>query len=110
MKEIRDNPRRQKKGAYFKILNSVCVPIFFGGCSLILKQTHYKKLLCMNGAECRPQAPVAEGGPVGFFDGGNRRDWFPGAGGVRTASSRLKSDIKPFNAFVLGLPKDSAKS
>ena len=24
----------------------------------------------MNGTECRPQAPVAEGGPVGFSDGG----------------------------------------
>ena len=25
--------------------------------------------------------PVAVGGPVGFFDGGNRRDWFPGGRG-----------------------------
>jgi hypothetical protein len=33
----------------------------------------------------RPQAPVAEGGPVGFSDGGNRRDWFPGARGPRAA-------------------------
>jgi hypothetical protein len=57
----------------------------------------------MNGTECRPQAPVAEAGPVGFFDGGNRRDWFPGgAGEVRAASGRLKSDVKLFNAFVLG--------
>ena len=35
----------------------------------------------MNGPECRPQAPVAEGGPVGFSDGGDRRDWFPGVRG-----------------------------
>jgi len=39
----------------------------------------------MNGAEWRPQAPVVEGGPVGIVDGGNRRDWFPGAGKVRMA-------------------------
>jgi len=25
-----------------------------------------------------PQDPIAEGGLVGFSDGGNRRDWFPG--------------------------------
>jgi hypothetical protein len=35
----------------------------------------------------RPQAPVAEGGPVGFSDGGNRRDWFPGAQGLRAAKA-----------------------
>jgi hypothetical protein len=35
----------------------------------------------MNGTECRPQAPLAEEGPVGFSYGGNRRDWFPGGGG-----------------------------
>ena len=35
----------------------------------------------MNGTECRPQAPLAEGGPVGFSYGGNRRDWFPGGRG-----------------------------
>jgi hypothetical protein len=33
----------------------------------------------------RPKDPVAEGGPVGFSYGGNRRDWFPGARGVRAA-------------------------
>jgi len=33
----------------------------------------------------RPQVPVAEGGPVGFSDGGNRRDWFPGARGLGAA-------------------------
>jgi len=33
----------------------------------------------------RPQAPVAEGGPVGFSDGGNRRDWFPRARGQGAA-------------------------
>ena len=35
----------------------------------------------------RPAAPVAEGGPVGFTAGGNRRDWFPGVRGLRAASS-----------------------
>ena len=28
-----------------------------------LYKTQEKKHLCMNGTECRPQAPVAEGGP-----------------------------------------------
>jgi hypothetical protein len=41
----------------------------------------HTKLIWMEGPECGPQAPVAEGGPVGFFDGGNRRDWFPGGRG-----------------------------
>ena len=44
----------------------------------------------MNGTECRPQAPVAEGGPVGFFDGGNRRDWFPGVRGSEGGFRPLK--------------------
>ena len=35
----------------------------------------------------RPRDPVAEGGPPGFAEGGNRRDWFPGAG-VRGWSCR----------------------
>jgi len=39
------------------------------------------------GAGGRPEAPVAEGGPVGFSDGGNRRDWFPGVRGLRATSS-----------------------
>jgi len=37
----------------------------------------------------RPEAPVAEEGPVGFSDGGNRRDWFPGVRGRRAASCVL---------------------
>jgi len=49
----------------------------------------------MNGTECCPQAPVAEGGPVGFFDGGNRRDWFPGGrgseGGFRPLKARYQT-------------------
>ena len=48
----------------------------------------------MNGTECRPQAPVAEGGTDGTGS--------PGFGGVRAASGRLKSDVKLINAFVLG--------
>jgi hypothetical protein len=39
------------------------------------------------GAGGRPEASVAEGGPVGFSDGGNRRDWFPGVRGLRAASN-----------------------
>jgi len=39
---------------------------------------------------CRPQAPLAEGGPGGLADGGNRRDWFPrgpgGEGGIQARS------------------------
>ena len=42
----------------------------------------------MNGNECRRPAPGAEGGPVGFFDGGNRWDWFPGG---RGSEGRFKS-------------------
>jgi hypothetical protein len=40
----------------------------------------------MIGAGCRPEVPVAERGPVGFSDGGNRRDWFPEVRGPRAAS------------------------
>ena len=55
----------------------------------------------MNGPECRSQAPVAEGGPVGFSTGGTDGTGSPGAGGLRAASGRLKSDVKLFNAFVI---------
>jgi len=34
----------------------------------------------------RCQASLGRG-PVGFSDGGNRRDWFPGVRGPRAASS-----------------------
>jgi hypothetical protein len=40
----------------------------------------------MMGAGGFPGAPVAEGRPVDFFDGGNRRDWFPGVRGPREVS------------------------
>ena len=40
-------------------------------------------MMCAGG---RPEAPVAEEGPIGFADGGNRRDWFPGVRGPRAAS------------------------
>jgi len=48
----------------------------------------------------RPKAPVAEGGPV-VFDGGNRRDWFPGVRGPRAASCdqrnhENRNDYLPF--------------
>jgi len=61
----------------------------------------------MNGTECRPQAPVAEGGSeiVRVAErgatGGTDGTGSPGAGGVRAASGRLKSNAKLFNAFVL---------
>jgi hypothetical protein len=45
-----------------------------------------KYVVFMIGAGCRPEAPVAERGPVGFSDGGNRRDWFPRVRGPRAAS------------------------
>jgi hypothetical protein len=45
-----------------------------------------KYAIFMIGVGCRPEAPVAERGPVGFSDGGNRRDWFPGVQGPRAAS------------------------
>ena len=50
----------------------------------------------------RPQAPVAEGGPVGFSDGGNRRDWFPGArGGCGRPRRRPNGDVHLINALIL---------
>ena len=66
----------------------------------------------MNGTECRPQAPVAKGGSeivrvaARGATGGTDGTGSPGAGGVRAALGRLKSDVKLFNAFVLGLLRD----
>ena len=105
---------------------------------MILILTQEKKHLFMNGTECRPQAPVAKGGPnpyEGYIGdppktlsiflaprtpSDNRRGALrssvspaevrrgeptglvpPGAGGVRAASGRFKSDVKLFTAFVL---------
>jgi hypothetical protein len=45
-----------------------------------------KYVIFMIGAGCRPEAPVAERGPVGFSDGGNRRGWFRGVLGPRAVS------------------------
>jgi hypothetical protein len=48
----------------------------------------------------RPKAPVAEGGPVGFSDGGgNRRDWFPG--GCGRPKRRPNGDVILINALIL---------
>jgi hypothetical protein len=47
----------------------------------------------------RPQVPVAEGGPVGFSDGGNRRDWFPG--GCGRPKRRLNGDVILINVLIL---------
>jgi len=58
----------------------------------------------MNGTECRPQAPVAEGGPVGFSMGGTDGTGSRGVGGVRAASGRLKADARLFFAFLLAIP------
>jgi len=49
----------------------------------------------------RPQAPVAEGGPGGFSDGGNRRDWFPGAWGLRAAYAPPESGVILIIALIL---------
>ena len=94
-------------------------------------RTQYKKLQCMNGTECRPQASVAEGGPESYEGhigdtpktlsiflatptpsdnrrgalrlsvsptevrrGGTDGTGSLGAGGARTASGGLKSDIQ----------------
>ena len=39
----------------------------------------------MAGAEAALKPPVAERGPIGKADGGNRRDWFPRVRGLRAA-------------------------
>jgi hypothetical protein len=39
--------------------------------------------------ESFPEAPIVEGGPVGFSTGGTRRDWFPRGPG-RQVSARPK--------------------
>jgi len=49
---------------------------------------------------CRPRAPVAEGGPVGLSDGGNRRDWFPGGSGAE-GGFRPHRIVTLFSAFKL---------
>jgi len=46
------------------------------------------------GAASHPRDPVAEGGPVGFSDGGNRRDWFPGGSGAEGGLPRLAESKK----------------
>ena len=51
----------------------------------------------------RPQAPVAEGGPVGFSDGRNRRDWFPGPGGYGRPKRRPNGDVILIIALILVL-------
>jgi hypothetical protein len=51
----------------------------------------------------RPQAPVAEGGPIGFSDGGNRRDWFPGPGGYGRPKRRPNGDVILIIALILVL-------
>ena len=45
-------------------------------------------MMCAGG---RPEAPVAEEGPVGLSDGGNRRDWFPGVRGLQGGPLRTTS-------------------
>ena len=60
----------------------------------------------MNGTEDRPQAPVVEGGPVGFFDGGNRRDWFPGGPGER---GRLQAVYSQMSNYIIRLHEISSE-
>ena len=50
----------------------------------------------------RPKAPVAEGGPVGFSDGGNRRDWFPG--GCGRPKRRPSGDVILIITLILDIP------
>jgi len=48
-----------------------------------------------------PSAPVAEGGPVGLADGGNRQDWFPrGPGAEGGIQVRSLKDVKRMIAIV----------
>ena len=79
-------------------------PRLRGWISLSLLIRTQKKLQRMNGTECRPRAPVAAGGPVGFFDGGNRRDWFPGGrgreGGFRLFKVRCKTNYLSFTLIL----------
>jgi len=63
--------------------------VFLSACKYLFLGREVKErtvLFFIIGAGCRPKAPVAEGGPIGFTDGGNRRDWFPGVRGPRAAS------------------------
>jgi hypothetical protein len=41
------------------------------------------------------KTPVAEGVPVGLSDRGNRRDWFPGAGGRKAVFIPVFSQRSP---------------
>ncbi len=79
---------------------------YFGDChtntNAINKVTMYGRRLG------RPQALIAEGGPVGFSDGGNRRDWFPGGGGRPKRSPN--GDIILINALILALAARNDKS
>jgi transposase len=69
-----DEPPRKTSHNFYHTMNRMVnlhvdhlkFPIGF----ILLIRKQQKKLQCMNGTECRPQAPVAEGGPVGFFDWG----------------------------------------
>ena len=53
----------------------------------ITVRKHFRSWIPL-GAGGRPEAPVAEGGPVGFLDGGNRRDWFPRGPGAKGGLQR----------------------
>ena len=50
----------------------------------------HTKLIWMEGPECGPQAPVAEGGPVGFFDWGEPTGLVPRGPGERGALRRRR--------------------
>jgi hypothetical protein len=53
------------------------------------------KVPISDGTDTALEVPVAEGGPVGLSDGENRRDWFPGVRGLRTASGRTEIECHP---------------
>jgi hypothetical protein len=53
----------------------------------------------MSGAWAALKPRSGGGGPVGFSDGGNRRDWFPG--GCGRPKRRPNGDVILINALTL---------
>jgi len=59
---------------------SIFISVIGGTFDLMVMK--YIELQSLSGPGCHSQDPVAEGGPVGLSDGGNRRDWFPRGSGA----------------------------
>ncbi len=54
-------------------------------------------MIFIKGAGDRSEAPVAEGGPVGYSDVGNRQDWFSGVrrpGAVSSANRITQAELR----------------